>query len=99
MLTEDLLATFYSGIDILVFECLDRSLYSIQLDPQERMTKRNRKLLDYTRAKRNLDTLKKGEKISQDKLGFAQDDYTQQKMIYEEVHNELTDDLPEFWER
>lgn len=65
---------------------------------KDRMTKRNRKLLDYTRAKRNLDTLKKGEKISQDKLGFAQDDYTQQKMIYEEIHNELTDDLPEFWE-
>ena len=63
------------------------------------MIKRERKLLDYTRSKRSLDSLKKGEKISPEKLGLAQDDYTQNKMIYEEVNSELCDDLPELWNR
>ena len=56
-------------------------------------------MLDYTRSKRSLDSLKKGEKISPEKLGLAQDDYTQNKMIYEEVNSELCDDLPELWNR
>ena len=36
------------------------------------MSKRERKLLDYTRCKRNMDALKKGDKISPEKLGLAQ---------------------------
>ena len=63
------------------------------------MQKRERKLLDYTRAKRSLDQLKKGDKISPEKLGFAQDNFTQNKMVYEEVNSELCEDLPELWNR
>ncbi|KAL5256803.1 hypothetical protein ACHWQZ_G011910 [Mnemiopsis leidyi] len=62
-----------------------------------RMQKRERKLIDYTRAKRSLDQLKKGDKISPEKLGFAQDNFTQNKMVYEEVNSELCEDLPELW--
>jgi len=65
---------------------------------KERMNKRERKLLDYTRCKRNLDTLKKGDKISHEKLGLAQEEFTEHKMIYEEVNNELSEDLPQFWD-
>ena len=63
------------------------------------MQKRERKLIDYTRAKRSLDQLKKGDKISPEKLGFAQDNFTQNKMVYEEVNSELCEDLPELWNR
>ena len=97
------------------------------------MSKRERKLLDYTRCKRSLDTLKKGDKISSEKLGMAQvglnshymcyiapsqsyyhvlycsfakllsrvlqEEYSEHKMIYEELNNELCEDLPEFWNR
>ena len=63
------------------------------------MNKRDRKLLDFTRCKRNLDAVKKGEKISQQKLGAAQEEYSEHKMIYDELNNELGEDLPDFFAR
>ena len=63
------------------------------------MQKRERKLIDHTRTKRTLDTLKKGDKISPEKLGFAQDNYMQNKIVFEEVNSELCEDLPAFWDR
>ncbi|XP_063674971.1 amphiphysin-like isoform X3 [Bolinopsis microptera] len=63
-----------------------------------KMQKRERKLIDHTRTKRTLDTLKKGDKISPEKLGFAQDNYMQNKIVFEEVNSELCEDLPAFWD-
>lgn len=62
-----------------------------------KMQRRERKLIDYTRAKRQLDNLKKGDKISPERLGLAQDNFTQNKLVYDEVNQELCEDLPEFW--
>ena len=56
-------------------------------------------MLDYTSSKRKVDALKKGEKVSTEKLGFAQDQLTQHKMIYEEVNSDICEDLPALWDR
>jgi len=66
-------------------------------DLKDRMDKRDRKLLDYNRCKRTLDIIKSKDTIKEDKLGKAQEDYSQHRMIFEEVNSELCEDLPEFF--
>ncbi|XP_052804232.1 bridging integrator 2-like isoform X2 [Mya arenaria] len=63
-----------------------------------RISKRGRKLTDYDNAKHNLEVLQNGKKKDDAKVTKAQEDLEQAQKIYDDLNNELHQELPEFYD-
>ncbi|KAL4229222.1 Histone deacetylase complex subunit SAP18 [Mactra antiquata] len=64
---------------------------------KSRVAKRGRKLIDYDNAKHGVEVQQNAKKKDESKIAKAQDDLEQAKKIYEDLNNELHQELPEFY--
>ncbi|KAH3703093.1 hypothetical protein DPMN_078121, partial [Dreissena polymorpha] len=62
-----------------------------------RVSKRGRKLTDYDNAKHNLTVQQNAKKKDEAKINKAQEDLVQAQKIYDDMNNELHQELPEFF--
>ncbi|XP_067301881.1 bridging integrator 2a isoform X2 [Pseudorasbora parva] len=63
-------------------------------DVRERVSKRNRKLVDYDSARHHLTGLQNAKKKDDIKIGKAEDEMNAAKVIFEDMNRELKMDLP-----
>jgi hypothetical protein len=63
---------------------------------RNQINKRERKLLDYNRAKRELEALKAKDKVNDLKIQKAEEGYEEAKKLYTEMNRKLHEDLPKF---
>ncbi|XP_071788360.1 myc box-dependent-interacting protein 1-like [Asterias amurensis] len=64
-------------------------------DVKKHVEKRNRKLIDYDSARHNLETLKKKDDA---KAAKAQEAYNEAKKLYEDINNEILEELPALYD-
>ncbi|KAK7492710.1 hypothetical protein BaRGS_00016015 [Batillaria attramentaria] len=62
-----------------------------------RIAKRGRKMVDFDNSRHNLEVLQAAKKKDEAKIAKAQEDLNESKRIYEELHNEMCTELPDFY--
>ena len=69
------------------------------LTPQGRIQKRERKVVDYDLRRRELEQAKSKAKVNDQKLQQAEETHTQAKQLYDELTDDLYEELPTFYDR
>ncbi|KAK7476349.1 hypothetical protein BaRGS_00032408, partial [Batillaria attramentaria] len=64
---------------------------------EARIAKRGRKMVDFDNSRHNLEVLQAAKKKDEAKIAKAQEDLNESKRIYEELHNEMCTELPDFY--
>ncbi|XP_038078789.1 myc box-dependent-interacting protein 1-like [Patiria miniata] len=64
-------------------------------DVKKRVEKRGRKMIDFDSARHNLETLKKKDDLKATK---AQETYNEAKKMYEDINNEMLEELPALYD-
>ncbi|XP_062597061.1 amphiphysin-like [Saccostrea cucullata] len=65
---------------------------------RQRISKRGRKLTDFDNAKHNLDVHENAKKKDETKIKKAHDELEEAKKIYQQINDELNNDLPMFYD-
>ncbi|XP_041952729.1 bridging integrator 2a [Alosa sapidissima] len=63
-------------------------------DVKERVAKRNRKLVDYDSSRHHLEALESAKKRDDVKIAKAKEELQTAKSVYEDINNELKEELP-----
>ncbi|TWW61501.1 bridging integrator 2b [Takifugu flavidus] len=61
---------------------------------KERVAKRGRKLVDYDSARHHLEALQSAKKKDEAKITKAEEEFTKAQNVFEEINNELREELP-----
>lgn len=61
---------------------------------KERVSKRGRKLVDYDSARHHLEALQSAKKKDEAKMSKAEEEFTKAQNVFEEINNELREELP-----
>ncbi|XP_068567933.1 bridging integrator 2b isoform X2 [Cebidichthys violaceus] len=61
---------------------------------KERVSKRGRKLVDYDSARHHLEALQSAKKKDEAKIAKAEDEFNKTQSVFEELNNELREELP-----
>ncbi|XP_035517236.1 bridging integrator 2b isoform X2 [Morone saxatilis] len=61
---------------------------------KERVAKRGRKLVDYDSARHHLEALQSAKKKDEAKIAKADEEFNKAQNVFEEINNELRDELP-----
>ncbi|KAM8868096.1 bridging integrator 2b [Synchiropus picturatus] len=61
---------------------------------KERVSKRGRKLVDYDSARHHLEALQSAKKKDDAKISKAEEEFTKAQNVFEEINNELREELP-----
>lgn len=94
---------------MLLWEDLLISLQSKMMEPmgnyiskfpeiKARIHKRERKVVDYDLRRRELEALKNKQKATDQKIAQSEDSYSQAKQLYDEITDELYEELPTFFD-
>ncbi|XP_064397802.1 myc box-dependent-interacting protein 1-like [Halichondria panicea] len=65
---------------------------------RSRIQKRDRKVVDYDLTRRELDSIKAKPKVTDQKVQAAEEAYTHAKQLYDEISDELYEELPSFYD-
>ncbi|XP_038608954.1 bridging integrator 2 [Tachyglossus aculeatus] len=64
---------------------------------KERIAKRGRKLVDYDSARHHLESLQNAKKKDDAKIAKAEEEFNKAQAVFEELNQELRDDLPDLY--
>ncbi|KAK0060014.1 myc box-dependent-interacting protein 1-like isoform X6, partial [Biomphalaria pfeifferi] len=64
---------------------------------KNKISKRGRKMVDYDNSRHNLEVLQSAKKRDETKIQKAQDELKDVKRIFDELNNELHNELPDFY--
>ncbi|XP_063068145.1 myc box-dependent-interacting protein 1b isoform X2 [Engraulis encrasicolus] len=67
-------------------------------DIKNRISKRDRKLVDYDSARHHMASLQKGKKKDEVKINKAEEELGRAQKVFEEINAELQEELPTLWE-
>ncbi|KAL8621743.1 hypothetical protein ACOMHN_061878 [Nucella lapillus] len=94
---QDLLWTDYiESVQSSVMEPVNTYLASFPT-LKVKTAKRGRKMVDFDNARHNLEVLQAAKKKDDSRIAKAQEDLTESKKIFEELHSELCTELPNFY--
>ncbi|KAJ0023362.1 hypothetical protein NQD34_003261 [Periophthalmus magnuspinnatus] len=65
---------------------------------KERVAKRGRKLVDYDSARHHLEALQSAKKKDDAKITKAEEEFNKTQSVFEEINNELREELPELYQ-
>lgn len=65
---------------------------------KSRVSKRERKIVDYDRSRRELENLKTKQKVTEQKLHHSEEAYAHAKQLYDELTDDLYEELPTFYD-
>eukprot|EP00064_Thunnus_orientalis_P005744 superscaffoldBa00000576_g5758 len=101
---EDDLGAIVEGEDLLwndyEVKLLDQAVRTMESyvsqfpDVREKVAKRGRKLVDYDSARHHLEALQTAKKKDDVKINKAEEELNAAKSVYEDINNELKDELP-----